>query len=91
MLSSVVPQGGDLVTNLGLNNFNNGDSVYVFNNTSGGGTYQKYVADNLGGSGTGGLWDPPGDPQVNVGQGFWYQTFATGATISWVRTFTVNQ
>jgi len=91
MASSIVPQSGDLVTNLGLTNFNNGDHVYVFNNTTGAGSYTTYTADSLGGSGYQGLWDPPGDPQVNVGQGFWYQTFKTGGAVSWVRSFSVNQ
>jgi hypothetical protein len=90
MASSQVPQGGDLVTNLGLTNFNNGDHVFVFNNTNGTGGYITYTADNLGGEGTGGLWDAPGDPQVAVGQGFWYQTFKTGATVTWTRTFSVS-
>jgi len=91
MLSSVVPQGGDLVTNLGLTNYNDGDQIYVFNNTNGTGKYTTYTVDKeLGSAGFNSQWDPPGDPQVAVGQGFWYHTSATGAAVSWVRNFSVN-
>lgn len=90
LISSVVPQAGDLVTNMGLTNYNDGDQVYVFNNPPK--TYAQYTVDKtLGGAGYLGQWDPPGDPQVNVGQGFWYHTSGTGTTVNWVRNFSVNQ
>jgi len=55
MVSSLVPQGGDLVTNLGLTNYNDGDQVYVFNNPPG--TYTPYTVDKLlGGAGYLGQW-----------------------------------
>lgn len=86
MLSSIVPQGGDLVTNLGLTNYNDGDQVYVWNNPPG--TYVTSTVDlELGYEGYLDQWDSP-DPVVAVGQGFWYYT--TGGAISWVRSFSVN-
>jgi hypothetical protein len=95
LISSIVPQGGDLVTNMGLTNFNIGDQVYVYNYNAAGtvGTYTTYTSDSPGfGISTSylGEWDAPGDPQVAVGQGFWYHTGATGATFTWTRTFSVN-
>jgi len=101
MVSSQVPEAGDLVTGLGFTNSsgaglnNNGDKVYVWNvnPTTGAGAYTVYTSDFGGGSGYQQNWDPPGDPQVAVGQGFWYQTSTAalgGAAISWVRTFSVN-
>jgi len=93
MLSSQVPQSGDLVTNLGLTNYNDGDTVFVFNNNPPvAAGYATYVVDKtFGSAGYNGNWDPPGDPQVNVGQGFWYKTSLTGAAITWTRNFSVNQ
>jgi hypothetical protein len=89
LASSPVPQSGDLVTVMGLTNYNDGDSVYVWNNTTGTGSFSTYgVAKGLGGAGYNGDWNPPGDPIVNVGQGFWYQTTSP---ISWTRVFSVNQ
>jgi len=100
MVSSQVPQSGDLMTVLGFTNSsgaglaNNGDKIYVWNNTTGTGSYTTYTSDFGGGAGYQQNWDPPGDPTVNVGQGFWYQTAPAsigGAAITWVRTFSVNQ
>jgi len=93
MVSSQVPQAGDLVTNLGLTNYNDGDQVYVFNNNPpAAAQYTTYTVDKLlGGTGYLGQWDPPGDPQVTVGQGFWYKTSNSGSAIAWVRNFSVNQ
>jgi len=89
MLSSQVPQAGDLVTNLGLTNYNDGDQVYVYNNNPPAAAgYTLYGVDKvLGGAGYLGQWDPPGDPTVAVGQGFWYHTSGTGVTFNWVRNF----
>jgi hypothetical protein len=86
MVSSPVPQSGDLVTVMGLTNENNLDAVYVFNNPGGYTVYDYNV--NTGNSGTGDNWVNNGDPMVNVGQGFWYD--ATAA-ITWSRNFSVNQ
>jgi len=94
MVSSQVPQAGDLVSNLGLTNINNGDQIFVFNPTNQ--AYQTYnVNFNTGNSGynqdfTGNT----GDPMINVGQGFWYHTGTTASgsgPITWTRTFSVNQ
>jgi hypothetical protein len=97
MLSSQVPQSGDLATNLGMTNFQNGDQIFVFNPTT-----QQYATYNvsfttgnsgyqIGGFGV--FTGNTGDPQLNVGQGFWYHTGSTaggsGAT-TWIRNFSVN-
>jgi hypothetical protein len=95
MLSSVVPQGGDLATNLGLTNFNDKDQIFVFNPTNQ--TYQTYnVSFETGNSGYqiggfGVFTSGTGDPQLQVGQGFWYHTATTAPAITWTRTFSVNQ
>ncbi len=90
MLGSIVPQAGDLVTNLGLTNYNDGDQVYLFNPFT-----QQYSVYNvnktLGSAGYLSQWDLPGDPQLQVGQGFWYHTSASGGSINWVRNFMINQ
>jgi hypothetical protein len=91
MVSSQVPQAGDLATDLGFTNFNQGDTIYVFNPTN-----QKYTTynynTNTGNSGFGGNFTGnTGDPVLQVGQGFWYKTSATAPTTAWTRTFSVNQ
>jgi hypothetical protein len=90
MVSSQVPQAGDLATNLGYTNFNNGDQIYVFNPTNQ--TYSTFTVNTITGN-TGYNQDflNTGDPQLNVGQGFWYHTSATSAANSWTRAFNVNQ
>jgi len=91
LVSSPVPQSGDLVTVMGLSNYNNLDQVFVWNpNGTGGGTYATYsvATGGLGGFGNNGDWNSPGDPQVNVGQGFWYEATVASA---WTRNFSVNQ
>jgi hypothetical protein len=86
MASSPVPQSGDLITNMGLTNFNDGDSVFVYNNPGG---YTIYNANfGTGSEGYNTDWNPPGDPIVNVGQGFWYEAVAP---INFTRVFSVNQ
>jgi hypothetical protein len=96
MISSLVPQGGDLCTNLGLTNEGAGDAVYVYNNNGSSAGYTVYNVDGFGpGNGIAGSylteWDSPGDPQVTVGQGFWYQVSSGNPVPSWIRTFSVNQ
>jgi len=98
MASSPVPQSGDLVTVMGFTNENSGDSVYVFNNPGGYTTYNYVPA--TGSVGYGDNWNVPtgptiatnapgyGDPQVNIGQGFWYQT---GTANAFTRVFSVNE
>jgi len=90
MVSSQVPQAGDVVSNLGLTNFNNLDTFYVFNPTNQ--TYTTYSVNFATGQ-SGYNQDfvgTVGDPMVNVGQGFWYKT-GTGGAVTWSRTFSVNQ
>jgi hypothetical protein len=86
MISSPVPFSGDVVTNMGLQNYNDLDKVYAYipANTN----YQIYNVDlTFGSAGYNSQWDPPGDPQANVGQGFWYD--ATSA-FTWSQVFSVN-
>jgi hypothetical protein len=92
MISSQVPQGGDLATDLGFTNFNQGDTMYVFNPTNQ--AYKVYNYNtNTGNSGFGSNFTGgTGDPILAVGQGFWYKTGASApATTTWSRTFSVNQ
>jgi hypothetical protein len=98
MVSSIVPLTGDVVTNMNLTNFNNGDinnneyqdTVFVYS-----GTAQSFLSYQVQGSSFGGFgydnqWVAPGDPQVtNVSQGFWYLN--TGPTIHWVENYSVSQ
>jgi len=98
LISSPVPQSGDLVTLMGLTNENNGDAVFVYNNPGGYSTYSYSTV--TGNYGYGANWNAPvnspipssnpnyGDPQVNVGQGFWYEATAP---ITYTRVFSVNQ
>jgi hypothetical protein len=91
MISSPVPVGGDVVTNSVMNliNYGDEDAVYVYSNPGG---YQKYTVDfAFGIAGYQDQWDPPGDPIVAIGQGFWYQTSQTTATFTWTEVFSVNQ
>jgi hypothetical protein len=103
LVSSPVPQTGDLVLTLDLTNETPGDEVFVYNNPGG---YSSYVFDPANGEyGYGLNWDKPqgftspipsgtsnttevyGDPYVAVGQGFWY--YASTA-INYTRVFSVN-
>jgi hypothetical protein len=91
LVSSIIPQGGDVVTGLGLTNYNDQDEVFVYQPAVGAtpAGYDTYIVDfTFGSTGYKNQWDPPGDPQVVVGQGFWY--FAN-APVSWTRNFSVNQ
>jgi hypothetical protein len=95
MLASPVPFSGDLVTNMGFTNYEanaDGSTAYVFNNPAPGhptGAYTIYNVDIAGGGGSGynGDWDAPGDPQLNVGQGFW---FNASAAFNWTQVFSIN-
>jgi len=85
MLSSPVPFSGDLVTNMGLTNYNDLDTVFVY--TPSITNYVIYNVDiSLGSSGYMNQWDS-GDPQLNVGQGFWYQA---NAPFTWTQIFFIN-
>ncbi len=94
MASSIVPQAGGLDTTLGLDNtvtgvdgdgnpvgLLDGDVCFVWTAGPGGG-YVSSTADAT----TPGGW-APAEPQLNVGQGFFYRTRTTR---SWVRTFSAN-
>jgi hypothetical protein len=91
MIASPVPFSGDVVTNMGLTNYNNGDKVFVWNNPAVGfphGTYTTAVTDfSSGTQGYMSQWDTP-DPSANVGQGFWYNAVAPG--LSWTQIFSIN-
>jgi hypothetical protein len=91
MISSPVPFSGDIVTNMGLTNYNNHDRLYVFSNPAPGfpaGNYSIYsVSFSTGSSGYMGQWSTP-DPSANVGQGFWYDASSPG--LSWVQIFEIN-
>jgi len=96
MASSIVPQAGGLDTTLGLDNTVvgtdgdgnpvgqlDGDVCFVWTpNGTGGGSYVSSTADAT----TPGGW-APSEPQLNVGQGFFYRTRTTR---QWVRTFSAN-
>jgi hypothetical protein len=87
MISSPVPVGSDLVANplMNFTNFYDGDEVFVWNDTSG---WTWYAVDmEFGTPGYLSQWDPPGDPQVNVGQGFWYKTSPKTPNFTWTETF----
>jgi hypothetical protein len=88
-ISSPVPFSGDLVTNMGLTNYHNNDSVFVWQNPASPSPHYAsyYVNTSTGSEGYMNQWDSPGDPQVNVGQGFWYEATAS---ISWVQIFEIN-
>jgi hypothetical protein len=91
MIASPVPFSGDVVTNMGLTNYNNGDKVFVWNNPAPGhptGAYTTSITDFSSGShGYMNQWDTP-DPQANVGQGFWWDAVSPG--FSWVQIFEIN-
>jgi len=95
MIASPVPFAGDVVTTMGLTQYEanaDGSDVFVWNNPATGhphGGYTTYTVDIAGGGGAGfnGDWDPPGDPQAGIGQGFW---FNATAGFNWVQTFSVN-
>jgi hypothetical protein len=85
LVSSMVPQGGDISTNLGLTvdpaGSMDGDTVITFNPTTQG--YTTFTA----GSHYAGFWSPSA-PQIAVGQGFFF--YNGNNPINWTRTFTVN-
>jgi hypothetical protein len=80
LLSSQVPQGGKVETDLKLP-AKNGDQVYVFTN----GAYLP-TARRTATAWVGGVPGAP-EPVVGVGQGFWLNAASQG---SWTRTFSVN-
>jgi hypothetical protein len=86
LVSSMVPQGGDITTNLGIvvdpAGSMDGDTIFVMNN----GHYSTSIADSLNYPSE--AWDPK-SPSVTVGQGFIYNRVNTG-TFNWVRNFVVN-
>ncbi len=76
--SSKVPQAGLVTTTLGLPAANN-DNLFTF---AGGYTAYQYSDDD-------GAW-LPSEPNINVGQGFFYTKSPTAPTPNWVRNFTVQ-
>jgi hypothetical protein len=85
LVSSMVPQGGDLSTNLGLtvdpSGSMDGNTVYLYNPTNQ--SYTTFTMKHL----LPALWSPSA-PQVAVGQGFFF--YNANNAINWTRTFTVN-
>jgi len=85
LVSSIVPQAGNLVTNLGLtvasDGTMDGDTVYTYDSAAQ--VYHTYVVNHFNAS----LWSPS-SPSVAVGQGFFF--YNANNAISWTRTFTVN-
>jgi len=87
LISSLVPQGGNVFTNLGVSldpaGSQDGDTVYIMN----GGKYDQISSiDSLN---TPSLVDGAQNPSVNVGQGFfYYRNYPT--TQLWIRNFNVN-
>jgi hypothetical protein len=87
----------------GIQNYNQsydqggaGDVVSVYNNPGG---YSSQVEDDYSGnpggnnfSGVGGTSPIPWDtePSPLVGQGFWYRVQPNAVTLTWTRTFSVN-
>jgi hypothetical protein len=82
LVSSQVPQGGLVSTDLGLP-VGNGDTIFLFRNNA-------YVSSTL----FFGTWDntagfpPSGEPSLGVGEGFFVRRSSSG---NWTRTFSVNQ
>jgi len=89
MVSSMVPQAGDLATNLGYTNFNDGDKIFVFNPATQ--AYQTFnVSFAAGNTGYNQDFVNTGDPVLAVGQGFWYQTAKTAPATVWTRSFSIG-
>ncbi len=84
LISSIVPQSGHLVADLGFpvssSGSQDGDFAYLFSNSTG---YSVYQPDSLTGS------MDPSDPTVAVGTGVFY--VANGGPVTWTRIFSVNQ
>lgn len=86
MIGSPVPFSGDLVTNMGFTNYVFGSKVLTFNNATT--HYISYASSSSGSAGYMNQWLAPGDPQLAVGQGFWYNS-EPGPT-PWVQIFEIN-
>jgi hypothetical protein len=76
LVSSIVPQGGSVDTNLGITP-GIGDTVFLYNG--------GYTADTYSAGG----WSSGFSPISTVGQGFFYNN-VSGGTEAWVVNFTVN-
>lgn len=101
MISSVIPQAGNIETVLNLtpsgltdpsSPVSGNDAIYFWvNNGSGGGSYLPYTENDNGVDNGLGNFGPTlaANPSPNVGQGFWYNNSDTNA-VAWVRTFSVQ-
>ncbi|MBI5800217.1 MAG: hypothetical protein HZA92_05740 [Verrucomicrobia bacterium] len=78
LVGSQVPQSGLVSTDLGVP-IGNAESVFKFD-----ASIQGYT----GGSYLFGSWSNPGEPTINVGEGFFVKK---NAAANWTRTFSVNQ
>jgi hypothetical protein len=86
LVSSLVPQGGNVFSDLGVNldttGASDGDTVYIMNS----GHYASSIVDSYSGPS---YLDGNQSPVVTVGQGFFYLR-ENASMIQWVRTFNVN-
>ncbi|HEY1171700.1 MAG TPA: hypothetical protein VGH19_10040 [Verrucomicrobiae bacterium] len=78
LLSSFIPSSGLVQTQLGLP-AQNGDRVYKFVN----GGYELYTRRTSS-------WSSPGEPTMNVAEGFFYQN-NSGSAQTWQRVFSVTE
>jgi len=88
LISSLVPQGGNVFTDLGIpldsvNGTDDGDTIYIMN----GGQYNSISSINSGDNPP--YLDGNQNPSVTVGQGFFYYR-ANPSTQLWIRSFSVN-
>jgi hypothetical protein len=77
--SSIPPQAGLITTTLGLP-AEGGDQMFTFKN----GGFSAFVFDDIDL-----IWSPS-EPNLAVGDGFFYTKVSTGTQTIWVRNFTVN-
>jgi hypothetical protein len=101
MIGSPVPFSGDLVTNMQFTNYADHSTLYVFNNPAPGkprGAYNINFIDLTGGASSSykSQWDGP-DPELAVGQGFFYDSGVLNAPGAlgpdqqqWIQVFSIN-
>jgi hypothetical protein len=87
LISSLVPQAGNIFTNLGvpldITGASDYDTYYIFSNS----TYGQI--GNIDSGAPPSYLDGAQNPTVQVGQGFFYYR-ANPGTVSWIRNFSVN-
>lgn len=84
ILAGMVPITGGLGTDHGLGGGVD-DTIYIWNNATGSFGIYRYF-DGYG-------WSPDGenivDPQINIGQGFWYYRNPINGTMNWTLNFQI--